>query len=228
MAFHWRANDGPTLNAGFAGLHLTIINCIKFFCGLWLWSYSLTIFVIFQGIRTMLLRNLWFLWFSREKSGHPVPCPHPPLDPPMHMLPCTLGWIPALWCSYLPVPTIWEHSYSTLHIRACTMLYCTLGWIPGPWCTYLPVPTIWEHSYSTLHIHVCTYYLVPQAGSQLHDTLTCQCQRSGNTVIIHDICSSISLASFRRRDGTATLYLRLDPSSMMHLPASANDLGTQL
>ena len=53
MAFRWRANDCPSLNAG------------------------LVCFENFRGSGPVLLRNSIFLWFFRGGSGPPVP----PLDP---------------------------------------------------------------------------------------------------------------------------------------------------
>ena len=55
MAFRWRADDDPTLNAG------------------------LVVLENFRGSGPVLLRNSMFLWFFRWGSGPPVP----PLDPRM-------------------------------------------------------------------------------------------------------------------------------------------------
>ena len=58
MAFRWRDDDGPTLNAGLAAL----------------W--------FFRGSGPVLLRNPIFLWFFRGEVRTPCP-PPPPLDPHM-------------------------------------------------------------------------------------------------------------------------------------------------
>ena len=59
MAFRWRADDGPTLNAGLVA-------------------------AIFQGIRTYIARKTCiFVIFQGGGSGPPVP---PPLDPHMSLL----------------------------------------------------------------------------------------------------------------------------------------------
>ena len=60
MAFCWRADDDPTLNAGLVAL----------------W--------FFRGSGPVLQRNPIFLWFFRGGGGVWTPCP-PPLDPPMNM-----------------------------------------------------------------------------------------------------------------------------------------------
>ena len=53
VVFRWRADDGPTLNAGSATL------------------------CFFQGIWTRIAKKPYILWFFSEGSGPPVP----PLDP---------------------------------------------------------------------------------------------------------------------------------------------------
>ena len=58
MTFRWRADDGPTLNAGLLGS-----------------------FVIFQGIRTSIANKPYIFVIFR---GSPDPLSPPPLDPPMH------------------------------------------------------------------------------------------------------------------------------------------------
>ena len=59
MAFHWRANDGPTLNA---------VNS----------------FVIIQEIWTIIAKKPYIFWFSEEG---PVPlCPH---SGSVHVFKCT-------------------------------------------------------------------------------------------------------------------------------------------
>ena len=64
MAFRWRADDGPTLNAD-----------LKDLC-------------VFQRIRTSMLRNAIFWWFFSGRGGGggggPDPLP-PPLDPRMNL-----------------------------------------------------------------------------------------------------------------------------------------------
>ena len=58
MAFRWRADDGPTLNAGLAA------------------------FVIFQGIRTSIAKKPYVCYFSGGRD----PLPPPPLDPHMQII----------------------------------------------------------------------------------------------------------------------------------------------
>ena len=96
MAFLWRADDGPTLNAGLVAL----------------W--------FLRGPGPVLLRNPIFLWFNRE-GGIRIPCPHLWIRPwcwsygctsrltNLAALCCTCSklWISLLWCGS---QTMYEYS----------------------------------------------------------------------------------------------------------------------